>query len=623
MIAVGKLWKTSRGPWRPRLLWHFHELFLPTDPSGGWLTLTDRAISFACKHVDRVDEVIFPDAHRAAHFKEEVGMKDHPRIVMNCPPLIDQIPPEKLTERLEETGFSSSRIVLFQGWIGPTRCFEAVINSISYWPKDAILVLVGSVAEDYKSSLLEQAQRLGVDARMLFLGTVPYQDLFPISAGATIGLSLIDGGGAGLNWKFTAGAMNKRFEYIALGVPQVSNNGPGVDAIVKDTGCGLLVDESNPEEIGKAINRLLTDDKFRNECSRNARRAHRDRFCYEIQFRELSERILSWCNRVPVIGPSTSGTIPSSDRDRRAIVPVSVVIPTYNREKRLLETIRILMKCDPLPSEILIFFDGQAEGDDALFANNSIPIRTFFSEKRQGPGGARNILVEKAAYEIVCGFDDDSYPLDSDYFDRVIKVFNALPEAAAVMGAIHTPDHSLQPPDLVASECMEFSGSGTCFRRSSIVPLDGYVPLPIAYGMEESDLSIQLWTSGRKIYRTQWFRVRHDSLPDHSQHARFARATIKNIALISYLRYPATLAPLAFYRWLRVIGYGLKYLSPEEMWTTIKEVPSYLRDHRHYIRRYSTIEILSFLSRRFSHPEFPLPETLEEKPHAEESELCP
>jgi glycosyltransferase involved in cell wall biosynthesis len=287
--------------------------------------------------------------------------------------------------------------------------------------------------------------------------------------------------------------------------------------------------------------------------------------------------------------------IPSSVRT----VPVSVVIPTHNRPERLAATLQKIFRCDPLPAELLIFFDGQPDATDSIPADAPILIKTYHSDTPNGPGGARNVLIKNTSCDIVCSFDDDSYPRDLDFFEHIPQVFDSLPNAGAVMASIRLPGQEDGPQAPVAIQCRSFSGSGSAFRRSAILETDGYIPLPLAYGMEETDMSLQLWAAGFNVYQTDWLRVRHDSTPSPAQRKRIAIATVKNAALFPYLRYPLVLAPVALYQWLRALGYGATILSFGELLQTVGEIPRYLKDNKEFIHRFSPRDVLRYISRSF------------------------
>ena len=67
------------------------------------------------------------------------------------------------------------------------------------------------------------------------------------------------------------------------------------------------------------------------------------------------------------------------------------------------------------------------------------------------------------------------------------------------------------------------------------------MPLRDAYNMEEVDFALRLHARGGKVLGTQWLRVFHDT--DRARHADPAvtAASIANLALLAFLRYPVHL----------------------------------------------------------------------------------
>jgi glycosyltransferase involved in cell wall biosynthesis len=290
MIAVGPLWEK---PDRPKLVWHFHELWLPTGKVA--LSLTERAIEYACRHAGALDLVVFPDGGRADIFAKEARLTTRPTVVMNCPPRMAVVPEDHLTARLAQNGMAGFSSVYFHGSIGPSRCLETVIRSMRSWPERTSFVMVGPVAKTYRNALIALARQVGSEERVLFLGNVLYGEVFHLAAGATVGCSLL-GGQMEPNWIYSAGAINKRFEYMSVGLPQVANFGAGMREIIEEPGCGILADVASPASVGAAIAQVLQNETLRTTIGANSRAAHLDKFNYETQFRGVLERIVHWCN---------------------------------------------------------------------------------------------------------------------------------------------------------------------------------------------------------------------------------------------------------------------------------------------------------------------------------------
>ncbi|HKR21506.1 MAG TPA: glycosyltransferase, partial [Pyrinomonadaceae bacterium] len=101
---------------------------------------------------------------------------------------------------------------------------------------------------------------------------------------------------------------------------------------------------------------------------------------------------------------------------------ISAIVTAYERIEQTLNTIRILESCDPKPDEILVHVDGNRTDFQSVIGNSFPNVRVIMSRERVGPGGGRNKLVDAATCDLVASFDDDSYPIDSDYFARVARL---------------------------------------------------------------------------------------------------------------------------------------------------------------------------------------------------------
>jgi GT2 family glycosyltransferase len=168
-------------------------------------------------------------------------------------------------------------------------------------------------------------------------------------------------------------------------------------------------------------------------------------------------------------------------------------------------------------------------------------VRVLLTEEQVGPGGGRNKLVEAAKFEFVASFDDDSYPIDADYFARAAKLFGQFPEAAVICAALYHVGEAIDLDERSAQWTADFSGGACIYRRQAFLDAGGYVPLPVAYGMEEVDLAIRLHSRGGRILTTHWLRVFHNTNLERHADPRVTAGSIANLALLAYLRYPVTL----------------------------------------------------------------------------------
>ncbi len=222
-------------------------------------------------------------------------------------------------------------------------------------------------------------------------------------------------------------------------------------------------------------------------------------------------------------------------------VPITAIVTAFERVPQTLATLGRLRACRPAPAQVIVHVDGNRQQCAAAVRQADPSAEVIVSTGNVGPGGGRNRLVAAASHDLVASFDDDSYPVDPDYFARVQTVFNVFPDASVVTGHVYHTDEVVGADARTADWLADFSGGGCAYRREHYLEAGGYVPLATAYGMEEVDLALRLHARGRRVLRTPWLRVFHDT--DRARHADPAvtAASVSNILLLTFLRYPVRL----------------------------------------------------------------------------------
>lgn len=231
---------------------------------------------------------------------------------------------------------------------------------------------------------------------------------------------------------------------------------------------------------------------------------------------------------------------------------ITAIISAYKRVSDTIKTIDKIKGCNPPPDEIIVHIDNAYWPMHDAIKTYHPDVKLLISDSNIGPGGGRNKLIEAASYEYVASFDDDSYPIDIYYFSRINEIYKRFPDANIVACAIFHPNESILPDTQKFLWTKNFVGCGCIYKKTTFLKTAGYVPLPWAYGMEEEDLALRYFSCGHKILKTSWLRVFHDTdlRPKHAN-PEITAASIKNIALRTYLRYPI---------WLWWLG-GLEYLN--------------------------------------------------------------
>jgi GT2 family glycosyltransferase len=278
--------------------------------------------------------------------------------------------------------------------------------------------------------------------------------------------------------------------------------------------------------------------------------------------------------------------------------PMTAIVTAFRRVDVTLNTLRILRSCDPAPAEIIIHVDG-GQHDTAAAVSREFPdLTVLVSDQRVGPGGGRNRMVAAASHGIVASFDDDSYPIDRDYFERVRRAFEQFPEAWVVDSRVFHLHQAIEPDTATSTWVADFSGGGCAYRRERYVQTGGYVPLPTAYGMEEVDFGLRLHALGGRVLRSGSLRVFHHTDLSHHADPAITSASIVNVALLTYLRYPLSMWAVGAAQCANRIQWLLRHGRRRGVWNGLTSIPSAIAEHRRERNPLPGRAVRSFLSLR-------------------------
>lgn len=292
---------------------------------------------------------------------------------------------------------------------------------------------------------------------------------------------------------------------------------------------------------------------------------------------------------------------------------ITAIVTAYRRIEQTLDTLRILMACEPRPAEILVHVDGnQTQTLERLRA--AFPgVRYLLSEGNLGPGGGRNKLLQAAEHDLVASFDDDSYPMAPDYFARAAALFERVPEASVITCQVVLPGEEPGGPRPSLEWSSDFCGGACVYRKKVFLETSGYVPLPTAYGMEEVDLALRLHAAGYRILKTSWMQVMHDTDLGRHADAEVTAGSIANIALLAFLRYPAMLWSVGFYQMMRRVTWLLRHGRSRGVLRGLGRIPAVLWKNRHHRKTLSWARVKSYLQLRRRPLRCEWPENLPEK----------
>lgn len=170
--------------------------------------------------------------------------------------------PERWEKRPEMIDSGDFPPLIFQGIFKPGRGLPALIKALTLLP-EMRLVMVGY--GELEQELRQLVRDLHLEDRVWFYGRVSPEEMIPLAARSRIGLVLFEP--TSLNYTFAL--PNKFFEYIQAEIPIISSRIPTFEQIFSQYPYGQLVNPSDPEDIAKAIDHLMSDKELYHRCLKN------------------------------------------------------------------------------------------------------------------------------------------------------------------------------------------------------------------------------------------------------------------------------------------------------------------------------------------------------------------
>jgi glycosyltransferase involved in cell wall biosynthesis len=192
--------------------------------------------------------------------------------IRNVPPLQSWVP--------NHAGGNPERVILYHGGYYRDRGLEQLIESVKYLATGTLMLRGYGNLEDRLRALVRE---FGLEGRVVFAPPVPMADLVKTASEADIGV--IPYIPFCLNNRFCL--PNKLFEYMMAGLAVVGSDLPELRHIILGHQIGGVFSPENPRDIARAINKLLLDTPRLNIMKRNALRAARERYNWEVEGKTL------------------------------------------------------------------------------------------------------------------------------------------------------------------------------------------------------------------------------------------------------------------------------------------------------------------------------------------------
>lgn len=222
----------------------------------------------------------------------KLGVKKEKIIKIGTPPnFVKHTTDKEFLKKFRRTFADDSRkIILFVGHLIELKGTEYAIRALQHIQNtNTYLIIAGDgILMNYLKKLTKS---LGLENRIIFFGLASWEEvgwLHDISD-VFVCPPIIDSKG------FTENLCKVIPEAMESGLPVVATNVGGVPEVVENEKTGLLVEQKDPVAIANAINRILSDDKLKNEMVTSSKKIV-DEFSTEKLERKYIETIKSVLN---------------------------------------------------------------------------------------------------------------------------------------------------------------------------------------------------------------------------------------------------------------------------------------------------------------------------------------
>ncbi|MBC8249758.1 MAG: glycosyltransferase [Anaerolineales bacterium] len=215
----------------------------------------------------------------------------------------------------------------------------------------------------------------------------------------------------------------------------------------------------------------------------------------------------------------------------------SVVIPTFNRQATLRQTLAALVSQDYSDAEIIVVDDGSTDGTGDMIAREFPTVR-YLRQANRGPAAARNFGIREPTGDIVAFTDDDCVP-PRDWLTRLADGYARYSHVVGVGGYLQAPDEVLKQSPIAryenyvahmvyhVSECEHVAGfqcaaGGTnnmSYRRAVLREVGGFDESFRYAAGEDADLKWRICARGHQLL---YVPVRMTHLQEYNW-ARFRR----------------------------------------------------------------------------------------------------
>jgi glycogen(starch) synthase len=253
-----------------RLVYDAHELYTTQEPDP---PRAHRRVSAALEGslARRADLVSTVSAPIADELRRRLQLEQTPRVVLNCPPLVDV--------SVEPSAEGAPLAVVYQGAMGPGRPLEDLLVAAENAPGAHFTLRIAGADPVLLRQEVERRDLTNAEV----VEPVSPDRLVEALAGFEVGLVI--------NRPVTRNdelvLPNKLFEYLMAGLAVAGPGLPGLAPVVDGEGVGVTFEPGRPDLLGAALQKLSADPERVLRLRRSARRIAVERYNAEAQAEAL------------------------------------------------------------------------------------------------------------------------------------------------------------------------------------------------------------------------------------------------------------------------------------------------------------------------------------------------
>lgn len=174
--------------------------------------------------------------------------------------------------------------IVHLGLFGKLRGWPEVLRALTMADEHVRLKVIGTINDGTSDEFSATAQGLGLQDRIELLDWMPFERAFGHLLEADVGLIAFQP-----HVQNHVYAMpHKLFDYMAAGMSVLMpKQAVEVAPIVESTGCGLLIDPSDPVDLARGINELFHHPKKAHEMGKRGQAAVRATYNWEAEAKKL------------------------------------------------------------------------------------------------------------------------------------------------------------------------------------------------------------------------------------------------------------------------------------------------------------------------------------------------